>query len=143
MPMFGFSHSMSSLLVIMAMAAAPFSVIAQESAEPSPFADADMQPNIRARCDEIRRLTEGRETGEVRVDFSVTGSLALVHFDGALTYLGLCGTPPEPKVLCITYKDNGMKIGDVVTITGGYSRPDEDHIVLDPCLAFQAGQPTR
>jgi len=128
--------------LLMAMCVAPLPVaLAQERGGPSPFADADMQPTVRARCNEVRRLTEGHETGTKRVDFSVTGPLALVHIDKALTYLGLCGTPPEPKVLCVTYKANGMKVGDVVTVTGGYNRPDEDHILLDPCLAFPADQP--
>jgi len=77
------------------------------------------------------------------MDFSVTGPLAFVHIDKALTYLGLCGAPQEPKVLCVTYQLNGMRLGDVVTVTGGYSRPDDDHIVLDPCLASQADQPAQ
>jgi hypothetical protein len=56
----------------------------QDSDEKNPFADPDMQPSYRARCHEVRELTKGRETGETRVDFSVTGPLALVHFDGTL-----------------------------------------------------------
>ena len=109
--------------------------LAQEEPGKDPFADADMQPAYQARCHEVRELTKGRETGSTRVDFSVTGSLALVHFDGTLAYLGLCGTEPEPKVLCITYQTNDMKVGDVVSVAGGYSRPNPDFIVLDPCLA--------
>ncbi|WP_445501668.1 hypothetical protein [Microvirga sp. G4-2] len=132
------------MIFVAAMASMPLqSVFAQGGGEPSPFVDPDMQPNVRARCHEVRRLTQGQETGTQRMDFSVTGPLALVHFDGTLTYLGLCGTPPEPKVLCITYQTNGMQVGDVVTVSGGYSRPDEDHILLDPCLAFQADEPVQ
>ncbi|QRM28382.1 hypothetical protein [Microvirga sp. VF16] len=109
--------------------------LSQEEPEKNPFADPDMQPSYRAQCHEVRELTKDRETGSTRIDFSVTGPLALVHFDGTLAYLGLCGTAPEPKVLCITYQTNDMKVGEVVTITGGYSRPNPDFIVLDPCLA--------
>jgi hypothetical protein len=109
--------------------------LAQEEPGKDPFADPDMQPAYQARCHEVRELTKGRETGSTRVDFSVTGPLALVHFDGTLAYLGLCGTEPEPKVLCITYQTNDMKVGDVVSVAGGYSRPNPDFIVLDPCLA--------
>ena len=109
--------------------------LAQEEPGKDPFADPDMQPAYQALCHEVRELTKGRETGSTRVDFSVTGSLALVHFDGTLAYLGLCGTEPEPKVLCITYQTNDMKVGDVVSVAGGYSRPNPDFIVLDPCLA--------
>lgn len=126
--------SLSQLLAVMlALGSAP--AFGQDSAEKSPFADPDMQPDHQAQCHEVRELTKGRETGATRVDFSVTGPLALVHFDGTLAYLGLCGTPPEPKVLCVTYQTNDMKVGDVVTVAGGYSRPNEDFIVLDPCLA--------
>ncbi len=111
------------------------SAFGQDDPEKNPFADPDMQPSYQAQCHEVRDLTKGRETGATRVDFSVTGPLALVHFDGALAYLGLCGTAPDPKVLCITYQTNDMKVGDVVTVAGGYSRPNPDFIVLDPCLA--------
>ncbi len=107
----------------------------QDDPEKSPFADPDMQPSYQAQCHEVRDLTKGRETGATRVDFSVTGPLALVHFDGTLAYLGLCGAAPDPKVLCVTYQTNDMKVGDVVTVAGGYSRPNPDFIVLDPCLA--------
>ena len=113
----------------------------QESDEKSPFADPDMQPSYQARCHEVRGLTKDRETGATRVDFSVTGPLALVHFDGTLAYLGLCGTEPDPKVLCVTYQTNDMKVGDLVTVAGGYSRPNEDYIVLDPCLAQRPDEP--
>ncbi|MBB3018817.1 hypothetical protein FHR70_001871 [Microvirga lupini] len=107
----------------------------QDGDEKNPFADPDMQPSYQARCHEVRALTKDRETGATRVDFSVTGPLALVHFDGTLAYLGLCGTEPDPKVLCVTYQTNDMKVGDLVTVAGGYSRPNPDFIVLDPCLA--------
>lgn len=109
--------------------------LSQEAPDKNPFADPDMHPSYRAQCHEVRELTKDRQTGETRVDFSVTGALALVHFDGTLAYLGLCGTAPAPKVLCVTYQTNDMKVGDVVTVAGGYSRPNPDFIVLDPCLA--------
>jgi hypothetical protein len=113
----------------------------QEEPENSPFADPDMQPSYRAQCHEVRTLTRDRQTGSTRVDFSVTAPLALVHFDGTLAYLGLCGTAPDPKVLCITYQTNDMKVGEVVTVAGGYSRPNPDFIVLDPCLAQRPEEP--
>ncbi len=107
----------------------------QDAPGKNPFADPDMKSEYQARCHEVRELTKDRETGATRVDFSVTGPLALVHFDGTLAYLGLCGTAPDPKVLCVTYQTNDMKVGEVVTVAGGYSRPNPDFIVLDPCLA--------
>lgn len=112
----------------------------QEGGEGQPFADADMKPSVQARCEEVRRLTQGVETGEKRIDFSVVGALTLVQFDGVLAYLGLCAAP-DPKVLCVTYQTNGLKVGDVVAVAGGYSRPDADHILLDPCLASEPRQP--
>ena len=126
---------LSQLAVTMLILGSGQSVLSQEEAGKNPFADPDMQPSYRAQCHEVRELTKDRGTGETRVDFSVTGPLALVHFDGTLAYLGLCGTAPAPKVLCVTYQTNGMEVGDVVTVAGGYSRPNPDFIVLDPCLA--------
>ncbi|NBJ11389.1 hypothetical protein [Microvirga arsenatis] len=129
------------LAALLAIAAAP--ALGQEEPEKNPFADPDMQPSYRAQCHEVRALTKDRETGMARVDFSVTGPLALVHFDGTLAYLGLCGTAPDPKVLCITYQTNDMKVGEVVTVAGGYSRPNPDFIVLDPCLATRPEEPAQ
>lgn len=117
------------------------SAFGQEEGGDSPFADADMAPRIQARCSEVGRFTRGKETGLKRVDFSVTGTLALVHHDGTLAYLGLCGTPPDPKVLCVTYQTNGLRVGDQVVVTGGYSKQSADFILLDPCLASQPDQP--
>jgi hypothetical protein len=119
------------------------SALGQEDPEKNPFADPDMKPAYTPQCHEIRALTKDRETGDTRIDFSVTGPLALVHSDGTLAYLGLCGTPPDPKVLCVTYQTNDMKVGDVVTVAGGYSRPNPDFIVLDPCLAQRPDEPIR
>jgi len=132
-----FSHLMAAMLILGSAASA----LSQEGVEKNPFADPDMQPSYRAQCHEVRELTKDRETGTTRIDFSVTGPLALVHSDGTLAYLGLCGTGPDPKVLCITYQTNDMKVGDVVTVTGGYSRTNPDFIVLDPCLAQRPEEP--
>jgi hypothetical protein len=145
MPAFCFPYRKALRLLTGAMAASgPLQVaLAQEALEKSPFADADMKPAMEARCDDLRRLTQGHEAGPKRVDLAVTGALALVHFDGTLAYLGLCGTAPDPKVLCVTYQTNDLKVGDVVSATGGYSRPNADYIVLDPCLAVRADEPAR
>jgi hypothetical protein len=126
---------LSRLVVTVLILGSAQSALSQEEPEKNPFADPDMQPSYRAQCHEVRELTKDRETGVTRVDFNVTGPLALVHFDGTLAYLGLCGTEPDPKVLCVTYQTNDMEVGDVVTVAGGYSRPNPDFIVLDPCLA--------
>ncbi|WP_114769861.1 hypothetical protein [Microvirga subterranea] len=83
-------------------------------------------------------MTDDVETGAKRIDLAVEGELTVVHSDGVLTYLGLCKAP-DPRVLCVTYRDNGMKPGDRVALAGGYGRPDRDHILLDPCLASPLG----
>ena len=129
------------LCLFAALLAAAMPAQGQEEPEKNPFADPDVHPSYQAQCHEVRDLTKDRETGETRVDFSVTGPLALVHCDGTLAYLGLCGTAPDPKVLCVTYQTNDMKPGDVVTVAGGYSRPNPDFIVLDPCLAQRPSDP--
>ncbi len=134
---------MQSLFIASLMIGSATGALTQESPDKNPFADPDMHPSYRAQCHEVRELTKDRATGETRVDLSVVGSLALVHFDGTLAYLGLCGTEPEPKVLCVTYQTNDMKVGDVVTVAGGYSRPNADFIVLDPCLAQRLDEPAQ
>jgi hypothetical protein len=134
---------LSQLVATMLILGSVQSALSQEEAEKNPFADPDMQPSYQARCHEVRELTKDHETGATRVDFSVTGPLALVHFDGTLAYLGLCGTAPAPKVLCVTYQTNDMRVGDVVTVAGGYSRPNDDFIVLDPCLAQRPDEPAQ
>ena len=134
---------MQSLFIASLLIGSATGALSQEGPGKNPFADPDMHPSYRAQCHEVRALTKDRETGETRVDFSVTGPLALVHFDGTLAYLGLCGTEPDPKVLCVTYQTNDMKVGDVVTVAGGYSRPNPDFIVLDPCLAQRPEEPAQ
>jgi hypothetical protein len=136
-------RQMQSLFIALLMLCSAAGALSQEGPEKNPFADPDMQPSYRAQCHEVRELTKDRGTGETRVDFSVTGPLALVHFDGTLAYLGLCGAAPEPKVLCVTYQTNDMKVGEVVTVAGGYSRPNPDFIVLDPCLAHRPDEPAQ
>lgn len=127
-------------LLLTAAAGLPSGARGQEGAEDSPFADADMPPPRQARCSEVAGLIAGRETEQKRVDFSVTGALALVHSDGALAYLGLCGAP-DPKVLCVTYQTNGLQVGDEVVVTGGFAKPEPDFVLLDPCMASRPEEP--
>lgn len=57
-----------------------------------------------------------------------------MHSDGVMANLLMC-EPDEVQVMCVTYSANSLKRGDVVVLGGGYSRPDDHHVVLDPCLA--------
>jgi hypothetical protein len=131
------ARSLRAAILTLAAAGAlwPPSVAMSQEDQDGAFADPDMAPRRQAQCSEVGALIDGRETGQQRVDFSVIGTLALVHHDGALAYLGLCGTPPEPKVLCVTYQTNGMQVGDRVIVTGGFSKPRPDYVLLDPCMA--------
>jgi hypothetical protein len=53
-----------------------------------------------------------------------------VRSHGALSYLVMCR---DLRVMCVTYGEDGMKIGK-----GGYWRLDPNRAVLDPCLADAA-----
>jgi len=71
---------------------------------------------------------------EQRISLTVAGELTAIQTDGALWYLVMCASR-DVGVLCVTYQSNDMKRGDPVLFRGGYSRIDEDHVALDPCLA--------
>lgn len=88
-----------------------------------------------ARCEELRSMTAGLPPLEERIDLSLIGTLNTVRTDGALWYLTMCA---DVRVLCVTYESNDMKAGDRVLLKGGYVRRDDNHVMLDPCLANRA-----
>jgi hypothetical protein len=96
------------------------------------FSRADHPAKSYARCDEVRAMSENLGDPGFRVDLSATGALTLVRTDGALWYLVICA---DVRIMCVTYEQNGMKVGDVVRMQGAYQRLDPDHVLLDPCLA--------
>lgn len=77
-------------------------------------------------------MSAGLEPQDERIDLAIEGDLLQVRTDGALWYLVMCA---DVKVMCVTYQSNDMKAGDRVLFRGGYTRLDENHVVLDPCLA--------
>lgn len=87
-----------------------------------------------AGCAALRAMTEGLPPIESRISLAVVGEVTAIQTDGALWYLVMCASP-DLRVLCVTYESNDMKRGDPVLFRGGYSRIDEDHVALDPCLA--------
>lgn len=95
------------------------------------------QPASPAGCSDLEAALDGLPEPQARIDLSVVGILTLVQTDGALWYLAICSAPGI-RVLCVTYDDNGMKLGERVTLRGGYNRQDEHHVVLDPCLASRS-----
>ncbi|MXQ10433.1 hypothetical protein [Microvirga makkahensis] len=125
-----------TVLVILTAAIAPIrGALGQGRHDDSPFAPAEMIPERPARCHEIKEAVRDVPTpaGLDRIDFSAVGALSLVHFDGVLAYMGIC-SEPDAKVLCVTYSTNDLKVGDVVIVTGSYSRMAPNYVVLDPCL---------
>jgi len=87
-----------------------------------------------ARCGDLRAMSAGLPPLQQRTSLTVAGALTAIQTDGALWYLVMCASP-DVRVLCVTYQSNEMKRGDPVLFRGGYSRIDEDHVALDPCLA--------
>lgn len=114
---------------------APGQVRAQEDdffAHRPAFSRGDLPAQTFARCEDIRAQAEGADDPGLRVDLSVVGKLTLVKTDGVLWYLVVCS---DLRVMCVAYQGNDMKVGDRVSIKGGYRRLDPNHAVLDPCLA--------
>lgn len=99
------------------------------------LADAEGMPERTASCSDLEEtIRDFRLPIEQRVDLWATGPLTIVDTDRVLWYLGICATP-SIRVLCVTYSDNGMKPGDIVTVRGAMNVQDAKHILLDPCLA--------
>ena len=96
------------------------------------FSPAEQPPERPAACEDVRAMAAGLEPTEARIDLEIVGKLTLVKTDGALWYLVMCA---DLRIMCVTYQSNDMKIGDRVLFRGGYKRLDENHAVLDPCLA--------
>ena len=88
-----------------------------------------------ARCNDLQKTIENFQlpSGQ-RIDLWASGPLTIVDTDEVLWYVGIC---PDTgiRVLCVTYSDNGMRVGDVVTVRGAMRIQDDKHILLDPCLA--------
>ena len=98
---------------------------------------AQPEPSFRVRCGGLREALRTLDMrGDPLVTIQVEGTLTAVGSDSGLVYLAMCAAP-DPRVLCVTYEDNGRKAGDTAVLTGAYSRPDDDHVLLDPCLNFE------
>ena len=96
------------------------------------FSPAEQPAQRFARCEELRPMAEGVGDPDSRIDLWLEGELTLVRTDGALWYMVMCG---DLRVMCVTYEQNEMKVGDKVYFKGGYRRIYPNHAVLDPCLA--------
>lgn len=98
------------------------------------IAEAERPARRSAECGDLRANLANLPDLDRRVDLWVAGKLTAMQTDGALWYVSLC-LAPDIKVLCVTYQPNDLKIGDRIFARGAYMRPDNDHIMLDPCLA--------
>ena len=121
---------MKLALCTLALLASPCLAAALEN-RPA-FSHAEQPPERPAACEEVRAMAAGLEPSEIRIDLAIIGKLTLVKTDGALWYLVMCA---DLRIMCVTYESNDMKVGDRVLFRGGYKRLDENHAVLDPCLA--------
>jgi hypothetical protein len=106
------------------------------------LAEAEMPPERVAKCGELRTALRDLPEIERRIDLWVEGNALGIQTDGALWYVVVCSTP-DISVLCVTYDKNEMKVGDYVQARGAYSRRDENHVMLDPCLAGPPDEDTR
>ena len=98
------------------------------------LAEAEMAPLRAAKCGELRAGLRELPELERRIDLWVEGRAVGMQTDGALWYILVC-EQPDIRVLCVTYERNDMNVGDHVQARGAYSRRDENHVLLDPCLA--------
>jgi len=106
------------------------------AAKPDATLHAQPATSLTASCASLRTGLEKLNPPDSElVTIDVVGKLVNSHFDGAIAYLALCETP-DPEVLCITYSTGDLKPGDMVMVSGGYARPDADHVILDPCLPY-------
>jgi hypothetical protein len=101
------------------------------------LAGPEQQPAEAATCENVQAALGDLPAPSTRIDLWITGELSFIHTDGALWYLVVC-TSPGVRVMCVTYSDNGMKLGERVTLRGAYRPQDERHILLDPCLASRS-----
>ena len=117
------------------MVAAP--ALAQENPYPGRpgLAFPEGTPMETASCSDLQKTIQNLQfpSGQ-RIDLWASGPLTIVDTDEVLWYVGICSLPGI-RVLCVTYSDNGMQVGDVVTVRGAMRIQDDKHILLDPCLA--------
>jgi len=105
------------------------------------LAGPEMRPAEVATCQTLGASLEGFAAPETRTDLWISGPLTLIQTDEVLWYLAVCDEPGI-RVMCVTYSDNDMKLGDTVVLAGALEIQDDTHVVLDPCLASpDAGEP--
>jgi hypothetical protein len=100
----------------------------------SPFRPGEGWADDAATCETLDYWAKLAPKTDDRVSMIIRGRLSGVESSDVLAYLEMC-EPKALRVVCVTYKTNGMRKGDVVTFAGGFRRGSEEWVVLDPCLA--------
>ncbi len=80
-------------------------------------------------------MSAGLKAPDSRIDLAIVGQLTAIRSEGSFWYMEMCR---DLQVLCLTYQSNNMKVGDRVLFRGAYTRLDDNHVVLGPCLADPA-----
>jgi hypothetical protein len=95
------------------------------------FSESNQPAKRPAACEELRSMSAGL-TSPDRIDLAIAGQLTAIKPSGPFWYMEMCR---DLYVMCVAYQSNDMKVGDRVLFRGAYSRLDENHVVLAPCLA--------
>ena len=96
------------------------------------FSEGNQPAKRPASCEELRRMSAGLKVPDSRIDLAIVGQLTAIKPGGPFWYMEMCR---DLYVMCVTYQSNDLKVGDRVLFRGAYSRLDENHVVLGPCLA--------
>ncbi|MFK0273427.1 hypothetical protein ACIQUG_07120 [Ensifer sp. NPDC090286] len=124
----------AAILLLLAGQAVPAMTEASDLTGRRGLAGAEETPAEVVGCDGLAETLGGLKLPDERVDLWASGPLTLVETDKVLWYLAICAEPGI-RVLCVTYSDNGMKVGEQATLRGAMRMEDDRHVVLDPCLA--------
>jgi hypothetical protein len=95
------------------------------------FSESNQPAKRPAACEELRRMSAGLKSPD-RIDLAIAGQLTAIRSDGTYWYMEMCR---DLYVMCLAYQSNNLKAGDRVLFRGAYTRLDENHVVLGPCLA--------
>jgi hypothetical protein len=110
-------------------------VLAADCCDPKgPYRLGEGVADAPATCETLAHWAKRAPKTDARVTMLVRGKLSDVNATEALAYLEMCD-PKGLRVVCMTYKTNGMQPGETVTFTGGFRRGSAEWIILDPCLA--------
>jgi hypothetical protein len=96
------------------------------------FSEGGQPAKRPATCEELRQMSAGLKVPESRIDLAIVGQLTAIRSQGSFWYMEMCR---DLQVMCLTYQSGNMKVGDRVLFRGAYTRLDDNHVALGPCLA--------